>query len=67
MTRIEHHVNIDRPTEEVFDFLADGANNPHWQPPVTETTQSNGPLGVGTKFHQMMRHPLGFKVSAGYR
>lgn len=67
MTRIEHHVNINRPTEEVFDFLADGANNPRWQPPVIETTQTDGPLGVGTKFHQKMRHPLGFKVSADYR
>jgi uncharacterized protein YndB with AHSA1/START domain len=67
MTRIEHQVKIDRPAEEVFDFLADGANNPRWQPPAVETTQTNGPLGVGTEFHQTMRHPLGFKVSANYR
>jgi uncharacterized protein YndB with AHSA1/START domain len=67
MTRIEHHVQIDRPAAEVFAFLADGANNPRWQPPTIETTQAPGPLGVGTKFHQRMRHPLRFKVSADYR
>jgi uncharacterized protein YndB with AHSA1/START domain len=65
--RIEHQVNIDRPIEEVFDFLADGANNPRWQPPVIATTQTSGPLDLGTKFDQTMRHPLGFKVSANYQ
>lgn len=67
MTSVEHKVKIDRPAEEVFDFLADGANNPRWQPPVIETTQIDSPLTVGTRFHQTMRHPLGFKVSADYR
>jgi uncharacterized protein YndB with AHSA1/START domain len=67
MTRIEHHLQIDRPATEVFAFLADGANNPLWQPPVIETTHAARPLGVGTTFHQKMRHPLGFKVSADYR
>ena len=67
MTRIEHDVRLDRPADEVFDFLAHGENNPRWQPLVTETVQASQPLGVGTRFHQRMRHPLGFTVSANYR
>ena len=31
-TRAEHQVTIDRPAEEVFAFLANGANNLRWQP-----------------------------------
>lgn len=66
-TRAEHQVTIDRPAEEVFAFLANGANNPRWQPPVIETTQTDPTLGVNTRFHQTMRHPLGFKVPADYQ
>jgi uncharacterized membrane protein len=67
MTMTEHDVRIDRPAAEVFAFLADGTNNPRWQPPVIETHPPAGPIGVGAQFHQKMRHPLGFKVSADYR
>jgi uncharacterized protein YndB with AHSA1/START domain len=67
MTRIEHDVRLDRPAAEVFAFLAHGENNPRWQPLVTETAPTSEPLGVGTRFHQRMRHPLGFTVSADYR
>jgi uncharacterized membrane protein len=66
MTRVQREVQIDRPAEEVFAFLADGSNNPSWQPRVIETIQVDTPLGVGTRFHQTVRHPLGFRVSADY-
>lgn len=49
-TRAEHQVTIDRPAEEVFAFLANGANNLRWQPPVIETTQIDPTLGVNTRF-----------------
>jgi uncharacterized protein YndB with AHSA1/START domain len=68
MARAQRSVVISRPIEEVFDFLADGTNNPRWQTRVTTTTlQSDDPLGVGTAFEQSVRHPLGFTVPADYR
>ena len=32
-----HDVAINRPIEDVFDFLADGTNNRYWQPMVVST------------------------------
>ena len=66
MTIPHHEATIDRPAKEVFDFLAGGANNPSWQPPVVATTHPDGPLGAGSIFRQTVRSPLGFKVSADY-
>jgi uncharacterized protein YndB with AHSA1/START domain len=67
MARARHSVDIARPIEDVFDFLANGTNNPRWQKRVTLTTQLGDTLGVGTAFKQSMRHPLGFSVPANYR
>jgi uncharacterized protein YndB with AHSA1/START domain len=67
MARAQHSVEIARPIEDVFDFLANGTNNPRWQNRVTSTTQLGDTLGVGTAFRQSMRHPLGFSVPANYR
>jgi uncharacterized protein YndB with AHSA1/START domain len=66
MSTAQHEVRIERPIAEVFAFLADGTNNPRWQTRVTQTG-TDGPLGEGTTFHQRMRHPLGFSVTADYR
>jgi hypothetical protein len=63
----QHRVEIARPPEDVFAFLADGTNNPRWQKRVTKSTQSGDSLGVGTTFAQSIRHPLGFRVPFGYR
>jgi uncharacterized protein YndB with AHSA1/START domain len=67
MARAQHSVEIARPIGDVFDFLANGTNNPRWQSRVTMTTQVGDTLGVGTAFRQSMRHPLGFSVPADYR
>jgi carbon monoxide dehydrogenase subunit G len=40
---------IDRPIEQVFDFLADGTNDRKFSPRVLEITKTtDGPPGVGT-------------------
>jgi uncharacterized protein YndB with AHSA1/START domain len=49
--RFEANTVIDRPIEEVFDFLADGTNDPKFSPRVLEITKTtDGPVGVGTRF-----------------
>ena len=49
--RFETTVVIDRPIEEVFDFLADGTNDPKFSPRVLEISKTtDGPPGVGTVY-----------------
>ena len=47
---VRHTIEIQRPAEEVFAFLADPANNTRWQNGVTESGAATpGPIGVGTR------------------
>jgi uncharacterized protein YndB with AHSA1/START domain len=49
--RFEATVLIDRPVEEVFDFLADGTNDPKFSPRVLEIEKTtDGETGVGTVY-----------------
>lgn len=44
-------IDIDRPVEEVFDFVADQTNEPLYDPQMISSTRTtDGPLGVGTPF-----------------
>ena len=47
---------IDRPIEEVFDFLAAGVNDPKFSPRVQEIEQeTDGPPGVGSVFKSTVK------------
>ncbi|MER8184680.1 SRPBCC family protein [Kitasatospora sp. NPDC094015] len=49
--QFEATVEIDRPIEEVFAFLADGENDPKFSPRVLQISKvPAGPTGVGTVF-----------------
>jgi hypothetical protein len=51
MRRIEGEIVINRPVEEVFDFVADGRNEPRYNPQMRRAEQtSSGPIGRGTRF-----------------
>jgi uncharacterized protein YndB with AHSA1/START domain len=67
VTRAQYEVRIGRPIEQVFDFLADGSNNPRWQPRTQLTSQVETALAAGTSFRQTMRHPFGFNISSNYK
>jgi uncharacterized protein YndB with AHSA1/START domain len=67
MTAATREVHIDRPITEVFDFLANGTNNPRWQPFLVASNGPDGPIGLGATFRQRMRSPLGFTVSSDCR
>lgn len=52
----EATVEIDRPIEEVFAFLADGENDPEFSPRVLEMRKvSDGPTGVGTVYESTVK------------
>ena len=51
MVRIEGEIVINRPVEEVFDFVADERNEPRYNPQMIRAEQiSDGPIGLGTRF-----------------
>jgi hypothetical protein len=54
--KVEESAVIERPVAEVFALAADPTNDPLWASVVAEATQtSEGPLGVGTTFEQVLR------------
>jgi len=62
MTKIERSIVIDRPAEEVWNFVHDTANDVRWQPMLAESESlSDGPMSVGTQVRQV-RHFLGLRI-----
>jgi len=62
MITIEQSVVINRPIEEVFEFVADQSKLPLWQSGVLESgVTSEGPMGVGTTYRYTFQL-LGRKV-----
>ena len=61
---VERSVQIDRPPETVFDFLADGRNDPRWCPKVrsAEQTLGDGPQ-LGARY-QVVHQPTRIKPAA---
>lgn len=52
---VEGEIIIERPIEEVFDYVADERNEPQYNPQMTRAEKvSPGPIGVGTTFHSVM-------------
>jgi uncharacterized protein YndB with AHSA1/START domain len=56
MAHAEATITIDRPVKTVFDFLADGMNNLHWRPSVTDIQPVPGKPGA---FRQGLKGPGG--------
>ncbi len=51
-------IEIDRPPEDVFRFLADFENVPKWNYAIVETRKtSDGPVGVGATYRQIRSIP----------
>ena len=56
MARVEGEIIIHRPVGEVFDFVADERNEPRYNPRMVHAEQiSEGPIGVGTRFHTELK------------
>jgi hypothetical protein len=51
MVRIKGAIVINRPVDEVFDFVADERNEPRYNPRLRHAEQTSaGPIGRGTQF-----------------
>ena len=52
---VKGEIVIDRPIEEVFDFVADERNEPKYNPEMKVAEKvTDGPIGAGTKFRSVM-------------
>jgi hypothetical protein len=68
MAHAENSLTINRPSKVVYDFLADGLNNPKWRPAVVEITLKSGKAGtVGAEYAQLLKGPGGRTVQGDYR
>ena len=56
MAHINGEITIDRPVQEVFDFVADECNEPRYNPRMLRAEKlSPGPVGLGSQFRAEMR------------
>jgi hypothetical protein len=62
-------VAVDLPIRDVFDFLAEGRNNPTWRSDVSLVARISGsgaPLGVGASYLQQVTDSQGRTVEETY-
>jgi carbon monoxide dehydrogenase subunit G len=66
MTTITQSVTVDRPVEEVWDFISNFENTTRWSRGVLEARQtSDGPLGVGSTLQAVVK-AFGRRRTADY-
>ena len=67
MAHAEGNITIDQPVNIVFDFLADGLNNPLWRSSVVDIQRiPDKPIGVGAIFKQGLKGPGGRRIDGDY-
>jgi uncharacterized protein YndB with AHSA1/START domain len=55
MVEVQGEIVIHRPSDEVFDFVADEENEPRYNPQMRLAKKvTEGPIGVGTSFRAEM-------------
>ena len=65
MAQARHFVDINRPIETVFAFIADGEKCPQWRSGILDIRRVSGE-GVGTKYTQSVSGPMGRRVAADF-
>src|SRR5689334_22737896 len=67
MAHAEQTISINRPVDEVFNFVLDGTNSPQWRPAVTDVQRVSGtPQGVGARYKQGLKGPGGRRIDGDY-
>jgi uncharacterized membrane protein len=56
MIEFKNSITIKRSLSEVFEFVSDFENLPKWNYYILDVSMlSNGPIGEGTKYHQLRK------------
>lgn len=63
MAHAKGSITIERPVNEVFDFLADGMNNPRWRPSVIDIQPVSGKPAT---YKQGLKGPGGRRIDGDY-
>ena len=64
MVELEASVDIDRPIDEVFAYVADPAKTPEWSSVALECSlEGSGPIGVGSRIRSVGQF-IGRRVEA---
>ena len=67
MAHAEESITINRPVDELFNFVLDGMNNPRWRPAVIDIQQVPGkPAGTGAVYKQGLKGPGGRRIDGDY-
>jgi uncharacterized membrane protein len=65
LIRVDLTVQVNRPVDEVFAYVADPANLGEWQTNlVSVTKETEGPVRSGTRFREVRRAPFGRTAEA---
>jgi uncharacterized membrane protein len=57
MFKFEKSITINRPQQEVFDFVMNLENDPKWQDSIESAKQmSDGKIGVGSTWHYVTKY-----------
>ncbi len=68
MAHAQNSITINRPSADVFAYLADGLNNPNWRAGVVSIQLKSGQAGtVGAEYAQVLKGPGGRNVEGDYR
>lgn len=67
MPHAENSVVIERPINDVFEYLADGANNLYWRSGVREIERVTAETGRGAVYRQVLAGPGGRRIRGDYR
>jgi len=65
MAEARHFVEINRPIEVVFEFIADGEKCTLWRSGILDIKRASGD-GVGARYAQGVSGPLGRRIPADY-
>jgi carbon monoxide dehydrogenase subunit G len=66
MAQAQRSVSIARPADALFAYLADGEKCQQWRSGVLDIKRISGDGGVGTRYAQGVRGPMGRRIAADY-
>jgi uncharacterized protein YndB with AHSA1/START domain len=66
MQQAQGSVTIARPVDAVFAYLTDGEKCPQWRSGVLDIKRVTGDGGLGTRYRQGVKGPMGRRIAADY-
>lgn len=68
MAHDENQIEINKPITTVYNFLADGLNNPKWRPGVISIELKSGNASQsGAEYKQVLKGPGGRNIDGDYK